>query len=215
MPISLQCPGCGKGYALADELAGKRVKCRCGTVMTVPAPAAPEREPGREDTDPTSSATEGPPRRPSRRDQGGGKWRVVIGVLSVVYGTAMVPVILTLYAGEEDYKFRVAQKQKQGITALRRQQIARMAQEALDQGALLTAEDFAFRIFNAASKASRRAARLPASIAFRAMPDKYPIQRAFSNVPASVSFRTASTCSSMSASTSLALCSRNSAGSWV
>jgi hypothetical protein len=60
----------------------------------------------------------------------------------------MVPVILTLYAGEEDYKFRVAQKQKQGITALRRQQIARMAQEALDQGALLTAEDFAFRIFN-------------------------------------------------------------------
>ena len=31
---------------------------------------------------------------------------------------------------------------------MRRQQIARMAQEALDQGALLTAEDFAFRIFN-------------------------------------------------------------------
>lgn len=60
----------------------------------------------------------------------------------------MVPVILTLYAGEEDYKFRVAQEQKKGITALRRRQIARMAQEALDQGALLTAEDFAFRIFN-------------------------------------------------------------------
>jgi hypothetical protein len=60
----------------------------------------------------------------------------------------MVPVILTLYAGEEDYKFRVAQEQKKGITALRRRQIARMAQEALDQGALLTAEDFALRIFN-------------------------------------------------------------------
>jgi hypothetical protein len=60
----------------------------------------------------------------------------------------MVPVVLTLYVGEEDYKFRVAQKQKKGITALRRQQIARMAQETLDQGALLTAEDFAFRIFN-------------------------------------------------------------------
>jgi len=60
----------------------------------------------------------------------------------------MVPVILTLYAGEEDYKFRVAQGQRQGITALRRCQIVRMAQEALDQGALLTAEDFAFRIFN-------------------------------------------------------------------
>jgi len=34
------------------------------------------------------------------------------------------------------------------IAALRRRQIVRMAQEALDQGALLTAEDFAFRIFN-------------------------------------------------------------------
>ena len=60
----------------------------------------------------------------------------------------MVPVILTLYAGKEDYEYRAAQKQKAGITALRRRQIARLAQEALDQGALLTAEDFAFRIFN-------------------------------------------------------------------
>jgi hypothetical protein len=60
----------------------------------------------------------------------------------------MVPVILTLYAGEADYKFRKAQKDKKGITTLRRKQIERMAQEALDQGALLTAEDLAFRIFN-------------------------------------------------------------------
>ena len=60
----------------------------------------------------------------------------------------MVPVILTLYAGEQDHKHRLAQAGKQGVTALRRQQIQRMAQEALDQGALLTAEDLAFRIFN-------------------------------------------------------------------
>ena len=60
----------------------------------------------------------------------------------------MVPVVLTLYAGEEDYEYRVTQKGKKGITALRRRQIERMAQEALDQGALLTAEDLAFRIFN-------------------------------------------------------------------
>jgi len=60
----------------------------------------------------------------------------------------MVPVILTLYAGEEDYRFRKAQKDKKGIAALRRKQIERMAQEALDQGGLLTAEDLAFRIFN-------------------------------------------------------------------
>ena len=60
----------------------------------------------------------------------------------------MVPVVLTLYAGKEDYEYRVAQQEKKGIAALRRRQIVRMAQEALDQGALLTAEDFAFRIFN-------------------------------------------------------------------
>jgi hypothetical protein len=60
----------------------------------------------------------------------------------------MVPIILTLYAGEKDHQHRITQDGKQGITALRRQQIRRMAQEALDQGALLTAEDLAFRIFN-------------------------------------------------------------------
>jgi hypothetical protein len=60
----------------------------------------------------------------------------------------MVPVVLTLYAGEEDHKCRLAQKGTQGTVTLRRRQIVRMAQEALDQGALLTAEDFAFRIFN-------------------------------------------------------------------
>ncbi len=59
----------------------------------------------------------------------------------------MVPVILTLYAGEEDFQCRQAAG-KRGVAALRQRQIARMAQEALDQGALLTAEDFAFRIFN-------------------------------------------------------------------
>jgi len=59
----------------------------------------------------------------------------------------MVPVILTLYAGEEDYRYRLAHE-PDGIIALRRRQIERMAQEALDQGGLLTAEDLAFRIFN-------------------------------------------------------------------
>jgi len=59
----------------------------------------------------------------------------------------MVPVILTLYAGEDDYQYRLAHE-PDGITALRRRQIERLAQEALDQGGLLTAEDLAFRIFN-------------------------------------------------------------------
>jgi hypothetical protein len=60
----------------------------------------------------------------------------------------MVPVVLTLYAGEKDHEYRLAQEGAQGTVALRRRQIVRMAQEALDQGALLTAEDLAFRIFN-------------------------------------------------------------------
>lgn len=60
----------------------------------------------------------------------------------------MVPVVLTLYAGAEDHQYRLSYKGSQGTVALRRRQMVRMAHEALDQGALLTAEDFAFRIFN-------------------------------------------------------------------
>ena len=59
----------------------------------------------------------------------------------------MVPVVLTLYAGQEDYQYRRAHDPG-GVVALRRRQITRMAEEALDQGALLTAEDLAYRIFN-------------------------------------------------------------------
>lgn len=59
----------------------------------------------------------------------------------------MVPVVLTLYAGEEDHRYRLSHKPN-GTVSLRQRQIERMAHEALDQGALLTAEDFAFRIFN-------------------------------------------------------------------
>lgn len=59
----------------------------------------------------------------------------------------MVPVVLTLYTGEEDHQYRL-ENDPHGVAALRQRQIERMANEALDQGALLTAEDFAFRIFN-------------------------------------------------------------------
>jgi hypothetical protein len=56
-------------------------------------------------------------------------------------------VVLTLYAGAEDYQTRL-EHEPEGVATLRRRQMERMATEALDQGALLTAEDFAFRIFN-------------------------------------------------------------------
>jgi hypothetical protein len=38
MPISVQCPGCGKSLKGPDELAGKRVKCpKCGRQFQLPA----------------------------------------------------------------------------------------------------------------------------------------------------------------------------------
>jgi hypothetical protein len=33
------CPACGKEYKLKPELAGKKGKCKCGSVMMVPAKA--------------------------------------------------------------------------------------------------------------------------------------------------------------------------------
>ena len=39
--ITLTCGGCGKGYRVGDESAGKRTRCKgCGQVMTIPAVAA-------------------------------------------------------------------------------------------------------------------------------------------------------------------------------
>jgi len=38
MPMTIKCTACGQGYTVRDELAGKRVKCRCGASFAVPAP---------------------------------------------------------------------------------------------------------------------------------------------------------------------------------
>lgn len=38
MPINVSCQGCGKAYAVPDERAGQRFKCKsCGTIVSVPA----------------------------------------------------------------------------------------------------------------------------------------------------------------------------------
>ncbi len=37
--IDLACDACGKRYTLKPELAGKRVKCKCGHAMSLPSPA--------------------------------------------------------------------------------------------------------------------------------------------------------------------------------
>lgn len=41
MSISFQCPGCAKQFTLKEELANRRIQCRCGQVMRVPSPPPP------------------------------------------------------------------------------------------------------------------------------------------------------------------------------
>ncbi|OAI54558.1 hypothetical protein AYO44_14690 [Planctomycetaceae bacterium SCGC AG-212-F19] len=37
MPITFNCPGCGKGYSVPESVAGRATKCRaCGTAVTIP-----------------------------------------------------------------------------------------------------------------------------------------------------------------------------------
>ncbi|MEA1950722.1 MAG: hypothetical protein U9N87_05020 [Planctomycetota bacterium] len=40
MSIAVQCPKCGKGYQVRDELSGKQFKCQCGEVVVVGARSA-------------------------------------------------------------------------------------------------------------------------------------------------------------------------------
>ena len=35
MSIAVQCPKCGRGYQVRDELGGKQFKCQCGEVVAV------------------------------------------------------------------------------------------------------------------------------------------------------------------------------------
>ncbi len=48
------CEGCGKSYRWKPELSGRRVKCKCGQVMTVPQPAAPDAQEDLYDLAPTA-----------------------------------------------------------------------------------------------------------------------------------------------------------------
>ncbi len=46
MPLTFNCPGCGKGYSVPEEFAGRATKCRaCAAMLTIPfasePPAAP------------------------------------------------------------------------------------------------------------------------------------------------------------------------------
>ncbi|MHA2054787.1 MAG: DUF1670 domain-containing protein [Candidatus Hodarchaeales archaeon] len=69
---------------------------------------------------------------------------------------------VTLDAGSEDHNVRFSEywSKEQGVAALRRFRLARIAQEACDQGVLLTQEDLAFRYLNCSVSTIRRDVRL-------------------------------------------------------
>jgi hypothetical protein len=65
--------------------------------------------------------------------------------------------VVTLDSGQEDQKVRLNYEPLEaGTTALRRFRLARICQEALDQGVLLSQEDLAYRIFNCGERTIRR-----------------------------------------------------------
>jgi predicted Zn finger-like uncharacterized protein len=78
MPIPVTCPECNATYRVADEAAGKAVKCKkCGA--RVPVPEAGEAEPAGA----TASSDDGGGSRPAKK-QGGGSNKVVIIVASIL-----------------------------------------------------------------------------------------------------------------------------------
>lgn len=77
------CAGCGRTYAWKEQLAGKRVKCKCGQVIVVPAgsPEAPQEPP--------------PPEQPSEEDLyalAGGAGAAAKAPSAPVMATAVAPV---------------------------------------------------------------------------------------------------------------------------
>ena len=70
--------------------------------------------------------------------------------------------IVTIDAGEEDHNVRFSDywSEDHGVSALRRFRLARITQEACDQGVLLSQEDVAFRYLNCSVSTIRRDVRL-------------------------------------------------------
>lgn len=46
MPLTFNCPGCGKGYSVPEEFAGRATKCRaCAVMLTIPLASEPPAAP--------------------------------------------------------------------------------------------------------------------------------------------------------------------------
>lgn len=121
MAIDVNCPSCGKGYALADSMAGTRARCACGVTFDVPGSpdatdvydfteAAPPpfpkpvaKRPKASPPPPTAPVPRPPTARPSQT------WKIVAGAVALV----MMIVVIAVFqqakrrqAAEADPTFR-------------------------------------------------------------------------------------------------------------
>jgi hypothetical protein len=68
MAISMRCPGCQTRFEFADDLAGKRIKCKsCGDIFRVTEPAAARKGRDRDDDRPARRRDDDDDERPSGR----------------------------------------------------------------------------------------------------------------------------------------------------
>src|SRR5262245_30971182 len=94
MPISIQCGSCGQTYQAADNVAGKRVRCRqCGAAIPVPQLGLPQ-QPEPILTPQLIQEAFPPPGQPlqwpgmaaygaSARRRGGNPWPIIVSILGV------------------------------------------------------------------------------------------------------------------------------------
>jgi predicted Zn finger-like uncharacterized protein len=106
MAITMNCPHCERAYTLADNLAGKKVRCKgCTTVFEVPASGkrreeeavasdAPRRSARRDDYDDRDEYEDRPRRKGRKRGVPVWVWLVSGGGLLLLVGIVVVVVVL-------------------------------------------------------------------------------------------------------------------------
>src|SRR5262245_11746914 len=85
MPISVTCPECEATYRVADEAAGKSIKCKkCGTLVSIPAQggeaqaAGAKRRAGQQTDDESGSKSR------TKKKSGAGKILIIVGGVVVL-----------------------------------------------------------------------------------------------------------------------------------
>jgi len=116
MAIPVQCPHCQRSTAAPDEYAGRKVKCRCGGVFVVPAPAPAAAAPpaGSVFDSLDESALAGPslapsPRKRSRSGAAGGVFRRMreskLGIAVATISLGWIILVVMVPAGGAKWVF--------------------------------------------------------------------------------------------------------------